>query len=159
MFKTIVVGLDGSEHAKHAISFAVELARRDDAKIVIAHIEEDIVGKGGGPIVANEDELKAEIDRQAEELSSQGVDTRVKTTTVFLGGPAPAIMEIADEVDADLIVVGTRGHSALAGLLLGSVAQRLLHLAHQPILVVPDEARLKGDGAAASESERAPATA
>lgn len=158
MFKTIVVGLDGSDGAKHAVPFAVELARRDDAKIVIAHIEEDIVGKGGGPIVANEDEIQAEIDRQAKELSSQGVDARVEKTAVYLGGPAPAIMKIADEADADLIVVGTRGHSGIAGVLLGSVAQRLLHLAHQPVLVVPKEARMMGDGDAASQNERAAAT-
>ena len=45
MFKTIVVGLDGSEGAERALPFAVELARRDNAKIVIAHIEERILGK------------------------------------------------------------------------------------------------------------------
>ncbi len=146
MFKTIVVGLDGSDGAKHALPFAVELARRDGAQIVIAHVEEDIAGKGGGPIVANEDEIQADIDRKAEELSSQGIEARVEKTSVFLGGPAPAIMKFADEADADLIVVGTRGHTALAGVLLGSVAQRLLHLAHQPVLVVPGDARMKSDG-------------
>ena len=155
MFKTIVVGVDGSDGAKHAIPFAAELARRDDAGIVLAHVEEDIVGKGGGPIVANEDEIQAEIDRVAEELSSDGVDTSVKKTSVYLGGPAPAIMKFADEADADLIVVGSRGHSALAGVLLGSVAQRLLHLAHQPVLVVPEDAQLKSDAAAETASATA----
>ena len=56
---------------------------------------------------------------------------------VMLGGPAHAIEEIADRADADLIVVGTRGHSSVAGLLLGSVTHRLLHIAHRPVLVVP----------------------
>jgi len=157
VFKTIVVGLDGSDGAKHALPFAIELARRDHAEIVIAHIEEDILGKGGGPIAANEDEIQAEIDRQARQLSSEGIEARVEKTSVFLGGPAPAIMKFADEADADLIVVGSRGHSALAGVLLGSVAQRLLHLAHQPVLVVPENARLSGDGALTAE--RASSTA
>ena len=56
---------------------------------------------------------------------------------VMLGGPRPAIVEIAEEANADLIVAGTRGHSPLAGLLLGSVTQRLLHIARCPVLVAP----------------------
>jgi nucleotide-binding universal stress UspA family protein len=56
---------------------------------------------------------------------------------VMLGGPAHPIAEIADEANADLIVAGTRGHSQIAGLLVGSVTQRLLHIAHRPVLVVP----------------------
>lgn len=56
-------------------------------------------------------------------------------TSTTLGEPAAKIAEIADEVDADLVVVGSRGHSAIAGVILGSVAQRLPHMAHQPVLV------------------------
>jgi nucleotide-binding universal stress UspA family protein len=52
MFKTLVLALDGSEESRRAIPVAVELARRDHAKIVIAHVEQDIAGKGGGPIKA-----------------------------------------------------------------------------------------------------------
>ena len=57
----------------------------------------------------------------------------------MLGGPAHVIEDIATEADADLIVAGTRGHSPVAGLLLGSVTQRLLHIARRPVLAVPPE--------------------
>lgn len=137
MFKTIVVGLDGSEGAERALPFAVELARRDNAKVVIAHVEERILGKGGGPLHADEEEVVANVRRQAEELAAEGIETRVETSDVMLGGPAHAIDEIANRVGADLIVVGTRGHSPVAGLLLGSVTQRLLHIASIPVLAVP----------------------
>jgi nucleotide-binding universal stress UspA family protein len=137
MFTTIVVGVDGSDGSDRAMSVGIELARRDDARIVIAHIEERIVAKGGGPIHATEDEIQADIRRQAEELSSQGIDTKVEMSDVMVGGPAHGIEEIADKAGADLIVVGTRGHSPVAGLLLGSVTQRLLHIAHRPVLAVP----------------------
>ncbi|HEX2467573.1 MAG TPA: universal stress protein [Solirubrobacterales bacterium] len=145
MFKTIVVGLDGSDGAKRALHFAVELARRDDARLVIAHVEQDIAGKGGGPIHPDEPEIQAEIDRQASEVSSEGIETRVEKATIFAGGPGSGIADIADRVDADLIVVGTRGHSSVLGVVLGSVAQRLLHLAHHPVLVIPPDARLLSD--------------
>jgi nucleotide-binding universal stress UspA family protein len=148
MFKTILVGMDGSDYAKRALAFAVRLARREDASLRLAHVEEDvvgIVGKGGGPIRASKDEIQPEIERQAEELRSQGIETSVDVTSVMLGGAAPAIARIADEADADLIVVGSRGHSALAGVLLGSVAQRLLHLAKMPVMVVPSEAVPEGE--------------
>ena len=56
---------------------------------------------------------------------------------MILGGPAHAIKQIADEVDAEMIVVGTRGRSQVGGLLLGSVAQRLLHIAGRPVVSVP----------------------
>jgi nucleotide-binding universal stress UspA family protein len=158
MFTTIVLGLDGSDGAKRAIPFAVELARRDDAKLVIAHVEEDIVGKGGGPIAATEDEIQAQIERQAEELSSQGVPTTVRKSTIMLGGPAAAIARIADDADADLMVVGTHGHSAIAGVILGSVAQRLPYMAHQPVLVVPAEAHLRtGEGSNGAKADTASA--
>jgi nucleotide-binding universal stress UspA family protein len=65
MFKTIVLALDGSDGSRQAIPFALELAKHDNAKLVIAHVEEDIIGKGGGPIKATEDEIQAEIRRQA----------------------------------------------------------------------------------------------
>ena len=139
MFKTIVLALDGSDGSRRAIPLAVELAKRDNAKLVVAHVEEDIIGKGGGPIKATEDEIQAEIRRQAQELSAQGIDTSVHMRSVMLGGPAHVIEEIAAEANADLIVAGTRGHSPVAGLLLGSVTQRLLHIARRPVLAVPPE--------------------
>jgi nucleotide-binding universal stress UspA family protein len=137
VFKTIVLALDGSEESRQAVPLAAELARQDGARIVIAHVREDVVGKGGGPIVATEDEIQAEIRKQAEELSAEGIATSVEMREIMLGGPAHAIVEIADGAGADLIVVGTRGHSPVAGLLLGSVTQRLLHIAHCPVLVAP----------------------
>jgi nucleotide-binding universal stress UspA family protein len=137
MFKTIVLALDGSEDSQGAIPVAAELARRDGARIVVAHIEQDVAGKGGGPIPATEDEIQAEIRKQAEQLSSEGIDADVKMRNVMLGGPARPIADIAREANADLIVAGTRGHSAAAGVLLGSVTQRLLHTAPCPVLVVP----------------------
>jgi len=72
--------------------------------------------------------------RHAQEPSTQGIEMTVHMREVLVG-PARSIAEIATEENADLIVVvGTRGRSGVAGILLCSVTQRLLHLAHRPVL-------------------------
>ena len=137
MFKTIVLALDGSEGAKKAIPVATELARAGDGRILIAHVEERTVGKGGGPIHANEKEIRQQLDELAGQLSDEGIQTEVRAADVVVGGPAHVIMSMADEAGADLIVTGTRGHTAVSGLLVGSVTHRLLHISDRPVLVVP----------------------
>jgi nucleotide-binding universal stress UspA family protein len=140
MFSTILLGLDGSEGCRAAVPVAADLARRYGAKIVLAHVDERIAGKGGVvPLRADEDRVQEEIRSQAQELSDQGIETQVETLRIVLGGPAHALEELAEDLAVDLIVVGRRGHSPVAGLLIGSVALRLLGIARRPVLTVPHE--------------------
>lgn len=136
--KTIVLALDGSEGSRRATPVAVSLARQSGARIVIAHIDQRIYAKGDMPSLrADEDEIHERIESEAEGLAAEGVNVSVERSVVVLGGPAHAIVEIADQVDADVIVVGTRGYSSVVGVLLGSVTTRLLHIAKRPVLAVP----------------------
>ena len=75
---------------------------------------------------ADEDEVQAKIRRQADELRSEGLDVTLWMQTVGAPGAAQMIADAARDFRADVIVVGTRGHTAIGGLLLGSVTQRLL---------------------------------
>ncbi|HEY6762076.1 MAG TPA: universal stress protein, partial [Baekduia sp.] len=137
LFEVIVVGHDGSDGARRALAVAADLARvRGDGRLVVAYVEQEIVGKGGAPMPVTADEIEAEVRRDAEALSAQGLAVTVHVHKAVLGGPAPAIVHIAHEAGADLIVVGTRGRSMIAGLLVGSAAQRLLHVSDLPVLVV-----------------------
>lgn len=156
MFRTIVCAVDGSEDSERGLALATELARESNGRIVIAHVEQDVVGKGGGPIPATEDEIQAEVRKKADDLSKQGIETDVQMRTIMLGGPAHSIVEIADREGADLIVVGSRGHTPFGELLLGSVTHRLLHMAHQPVLVAPRSQRA-GNGVPAHREEHAAA--
>jgi nucleotide-binding universal stress UspA family protein len=141
MYRTIVLALDGSEGSARALPHAVELAKASGGKIVVAHIDERMVAKGDAPGLPDEEEVKATINGQLESIKGEGIEASLESTAeVVLGGPGRAIARIADEADADVIVVGTRGHSTIPGLLLGSVAQRLLHVAHRPVLAVPPPA-------------------
>ena len=135
---TIVLALDGSEGSRRATPVAKSLAETTGAKLVIAHVDERIAAKGDMPhIRADADEIFARINDEADEMRKAGLDVSVEREEVVLGGPAHAIADIADRAGADLIVVGTRGHSAPVGVLLGSVTPRLLHVAKRPVLAVP----------------------
>lgn len=141
MFKRVLWATDGSEAADRALPLARTLAADGAGEMIIAHCEEHtMAGKGGPayPRYPDEDELRSKIDRQAAELSRDGVATKVLTTKITVGGAAHAIADTAADAGADVIVVGTRGHTPLTGLVIGSVTQRLLHLAPCPVVVVPD---------------------
>jgi nucleotide-binding universal stress UspA family protein len=138
MFKTIVWATDGSDSADLALPYVKSLAAQENAAVVVVHIEEVFVGRAGGyPVHADEDELKAKIDRQVADLGASGIDAKLQKVHIAGGGAAHAIAEAAAEAHADVIVAGTRGHTVLAGLFIGSVTQRLLHISPCPVLVVP----------------------
>jgi nucleotide-binding universal stress UspA family protein len=138
MFKTIVWATDGSESADRALPYVKSLAAQDGAAVVIVHSEEQLVGRGGGVRVhVDEPDLITKIQRQAAELQNEGIDATTKMVGGIAGGAAHRIADEAAAAQADLIVVGTRGHTPLAGLLVGSVTQRLLHIAPCPVLAVP----------------------
>ena len=138
MFKTILWATDGSDTAARALPFALGLAKADDARLLFAHVREIAVGRAGGyPVLADEAELRERIVRQVKELNESGLAATFVVRTATAGHAARAIAEIAEENDADLIVVGTHGYGRVAGLLLGSVTQGLLHKGVCPVLAIP----------------------
>jgi nucleotide-binding universal stress UspA family protein len=141
MFSRILWATDGSDNADRALAVAKSLASQERAPLTIAHVVQKIATSGDKALgwYADEDRVTAKLKRIEAELSEEGLD--VTLTVVNHVGPQPAheIADLARETGADLIVVCTRGHGALPGLLLGSVTQRLLHVAPCPVLVVPPE--------------------
>lgn len=136
MFETIVWATDGSELADRALPLVTDLARVHGSKIVVLHANELLAGRfGGAPLLADEDELRSAFAKQVAELRDAGfhADLKIKTGVTGVGN---LIAEAAEEVEADLIVVGSHGRGAVTGALLGSVAKRLLHIAKCPVLVV-----------------------
>lgn len=140
LYKKVIWATDGSEAADRALPHAKRIALESDAPLVVVYCEEfTMPGKGGGsfPVHANEEELEAKVERQVAELSRDGVKVTLESTRAMVGGAAHAIVDVAARERAELIVVGTRGNTPVAGLLLGSVTQRLLHIAPCPVLAVP----------------------
>lgn len=142
MFKTIVVGHDGTEHGERAMALARTIAEENGAHLVVVHVTELVGGKGGVvPFAVDEPDIKARLATEVAELQRSGTSTEYITETAQLGGPAHIIATQARASQADLIVVGARGQSVVTQLILGSVPLRLLHIAHCPVLIVPPAQR------------------
>jgi nucleotide-binding universal stress UspA family protein len=156
MFKSIIWATDGSAAADRAMPFVKSLASESIAEVTVCHADQLLVGRGGGQhLRADEEDITAKIGRQAAELRDGGLQAKELIVHVTTGeSPAQVIAQAAKESNSDLIVIGTRGHSSLGGLLLGSTTNRLLHLAPCPVFVVPT-----GKGAEASDGQRATAEA
>ncbi len=138
MFDTIVIATDGSKEGDRAFALATAIARAESARLVVTHVVELVGGKGGVyPVAADEDDLEKKLAAHVAELQADGLKVELVTETVHLGGPAHVIADVAESVNADLIVVGSTGHSAMSEIVLGSVPLRLMHIAHRPVLVVP----------------------
>jgi nucleotide-binding universal stress UspA family protein len=137
VFNTIVWATDGSEHADQALAVAKTLARENDAALVAVHIVQRYATKTGLAVYADEGIVKTKLEDTVEQLSKDGYKASLRIINHIGPQPAHAIADVAREMGAGLIVMGTRGHGSISGLLLGSVVQRLLHIAPCPVLAVP----------------------
>lgn len=136
----ILIATDGSPAAAEAVAFGVELAAEHDAEVYVAHVAPgtDVFPAMGFPVVGAVPHTVNAGDRapleEAEVYAGEhGIAAKTKLLT---GDTVDEIVAYADSLDVDLIVVGSRGHGALATALLGSVSRGILHESKRPVLVV-----------------------
>lgn len=139
----ILVPVDFSVHSAKALDHAIDLAKQFGAKIHLLHCYQINVG-GISPYGLV---LSESIDREFREAAarklaewrertiSEGVEVKEGLTPMF---PSEAISKTAREIEADLIVMGTRGLTGLKHVVLGSVAERTIRIAPCPVLTVKD---------------------
>jgi nucleotide-binding universal stress UspA family protein len=155
MFKKVIWATDGSEHADRAMTYALQVAKSDGAELHVVHVVEKLIsGRASGfDAVGNEDEITAKVEEQANTVAAEnGVKTSIHIVGALTTRIADRIAEIAQDVGADLIVVGTRGHGALGSFVLGGVTQRLLHVSRCPVLAVPPTVSVSAETEKTSES-------
>ncbi len=139
MFRKIVFANEGSPAADRALLYVESLARQNNGEVIVVHAYE--VPHRYATTDAYED-LEASyekvawavVDDAVSELEKAGVTVRGE---VREGGAAQIILDVADEEKASLIVLGTRGPSSAAELLLGSVSTEVLRFARCPVMAVP----------------------
>jgi len=143
--KTILVPVDFSDHSGRALEYAVDLAKQFGATVHLLHSYPINLG-GVSPygVVLPEsferdcrEAASTQLDEWVSRVKSAGVTAESTVTPMF---PSEAIAQRADEIGADLIVMGTRGLTGLKHVLLGSVAERTLRVAPCPVLTVKDAA-------------------
>jgi nucleotide-binding universal stress UspA family protein len=144
VFGSIVVGTDGSDTAREAVQQAVDLARRVGARIEIVSAYEPVpdarlrdearqAPRDLQWSLSRRDEVDATLAEAADKARAAGVEAR---TYARQGDPADAILDVAEERGADLIVVGNRGMTGARRFLLGSVPNRVSHHAPCSVLII-----------------------
>lgn len=143
----ILAPVDFSAGSKQSAAVARDLAATTGASLELFHVVPDLevplpmnpAGLGASTSVVR-DLVPAAREALAEMAAQPGPEAAI-TTEVWHGPPAPTILNRAVEAKADLVVIGTEGHTGLDRLLLGSVAERVARLATVPVLVVPARSR------------------
>jgi nucleotide-binding universal stress UspA family protein len=155
----ILLASDGSESAAHATEVAVELSKKTHSELHVLYVGEDaysaalLYPAAADPAwVVQEDLILIEEQqgrRQFEQVARQTLDAEVEKVRAVggtvaqahlsIGTPAAEIVELAEELDAGIVVVGSRGEGGLRRALLGSVSESVVRHAHCPVLVVRKE--------------------
>jgi len=141
--KSILVATDFGEASGAALAYGRELARTFGATLHVLHVADDVyVRLGGDAYMAVLPELQRDLEvaaqKQLDELliDNDPVPLPVKSAVLTSSATAAAIVQYARDLDIALIVVGTHGRGALAHLLMGSVAERVVRSASCPVLTV-----------------------
>jgi nucleotide-binding universal stress UspA family protein len=144
VFKRIVVGTDGSETAAEAVRQAIELARLTGASLSLVSAYQPASGRrvqaeqAGAPAdvhyeIGPREDVNLILDAAAAEAKQQGIEVQ---THPVEADPADAILNVAEETKADLIVVGNKGMTGARRYLLGSVPNNVSHHAPCSVIIV-----------------------
>ncbi|KAA3631572.1 MAG: universal stress protein [Proteobacteria bacterium] len=138
MIQTILVAIDGSAHSKRALEFACDMAAKFDASLHLIHVAEQpmtdhVLSLGAASVMASG--TRADLTRAGRKVIEAATDVanrkgcKTISSEVTSGDATRAIVDSAKEIEAGMIVMGTRGLGSLSGMLLGSVSHKVLHLA------------------------------
>ena len=136
--KRILVAVDGSSYSSKVLDKAIEFSRLLSAEVVFVYCHRKFPKILGQP---HRDHLISAIKDQTETIVREYLDRLEESDIPYIErlmeGPAGMVIsEVAETEQCELIVMGSRGLSNLQGLIVGSVAHRVLHTAHCPVLVV-----------------------
>ena len=144
MFGSIVVGTDGSETANSAVQQAIDLAKAVGAKVQLVSAYEPVSDsrlrqeKNQAPedlqwMINPREDVDSTLEEAKDKAEEAGVDVHIHARQ---GDPADAILDVAEETNADLIIVGNKGMTGAKRFLLGSVPNKVSHHAPCSVLII-----------------------
>ena len=138
MFSKILHANDGSEHAFRALTVALVIAKQNNSELHMVSVEEiDYMPEFMEEIREETGTAARRFHRVVQRAHAMAEDSHLRLQPhVLAGHPVRVIVELARELEAELLVIGATGHSALYERLIGSRADRIVQLAHCPVLVV-----------------------
>jgi len=137
MYERVLVAVDHSDVAQRALAAARDLALLSKGEVWVLHLRErEVIAQMGDVPSETSADAKSPVKDAVEALTQAGVTAHGEVRDTTFGHAAREIMEDAEEHDVGVIVMGTRGRSDLSGLVLGSTAHKVIHLADRPVLVV-----------------------
>ena len=139
MYDKILVAVDQSPVSDRAVLAARDLALLSKGEVWVLHLRESEWGGKAGALPPREtpSEADAEVAASVEVLTQAGVKAHGMVKNTMYGHAAREIVADAIELDCGVIVMGSRGRGDLAGLVVGSTAHKVIHLADRPVLIVP----------------------
>jgi nucleotide-binding universal stress UspA family protein len=142
MYKRILIATDGSDKSKLAAKEGIELAKALGSEVIALYVVNEIVVASavrqlGADKKQVEDKLQTAGEKAVGEIGKMGQEAGVNVEPVIrMGAPANVVIDVARTENADLIVMGSHGESGVSKLLIGSVVQKVLYWATNPVLVV-----------------------
>ena len=138
MFSKILHANDGSEHAFHALALALAIAKQNNSQLHMVSVEEiDYMPDFIEEVREETGTAARRFHKVLQRAREMAEESHVKLHThVIAGHPVRDVVELAKELKVELLVIGATDHSALYDRLIGSRADRIVQLAHCPVLVV-----------------------
>jgi nucleotide-binding universal stress UspA family protein len=144
MYSSIVLGTDGSETAREAVTQAIEIAKAVGARVHLVSAYQPVPEsrlrqerKGAPDDIQWSINPRQDVEKILEEESERVQEAGVEVETYAReGDPADAVLDVVEEKDADLVIVGNRGMTGAARFLLGSVPNKISHHATCSVLII-----------------------
>jgi nucleotide-binding universal stress UspA family protein len=138
MYEKLLVAVDHSASTERVLAAARDLASLSGGEVWVLHLREREVmpPRGGSYVTETADEAQESVDAAVAELTQTGIKAHGEVKNTLYGHAAREIVDDAKAHDVGAIIMGSRGRSDLVGLVLGSTAHKVIHLADRPVLIV-----------------------
>ena len=137
MYERLLLAVENSDADGPVIDAARELASLSDGEVWVLHVrEKEVMPRGGFFTIESGAQAQSVVERASKELDDAGIKAHYELRHAIYGQAADEIVAAARAHDAGVIVMGSRGHTGMTGVVLGSTAHQVIHLSDRPVLVV-----------------------